>query len=81
MAIVRQSIEIEIKCCCQRAASASVAAPVSASVSAVVVGFLLPPLTCAHSYFSVFFSPLCRIYLFLFILTFWLGLCSPEIVI
>lgn len=79
MAIVRQSIEIEIKCCCQRAAVASASA--AASTLVVVVGFLLPPLTCAHSYFLVFFSPLCCIYLFLFILTFWLGLCSPEIVI
>lgn len=84
MAIVRQSIEIEIKCCCQRAAAVAAAA----SASTVVVGFfLLLPLTCAHSYFSVFLPlPFAFCWSHLFISFYlnvlaWLGLCSPGIVI
>lgn len=78
MAIVRQSIEIEIKCCCQRAAAAS------ASASTVVVGFFCCCLWHVRTAIFQFFFPsplpsVCRIYLFLFILTFWLGLACVRL--
>lgn len=80
MAIVRQSIEIEIKCCCQRAAAASA----SASASTVVVGFFCCCLWHVRTAIFQFFFPsplpsVCRIYLFLFILTFWLGLACVRL--